>query len=310
MAIRRGELLAILHRIQETGPREHRLSAIARETLLTPSHVQRVFARAFGESPDQLSRRLRMERAAALLIESDRSVAEVAEAAGFASHEGFTRAFRAHFGRSPRAFRAQRAAPPGDEPRALRWTVAVGPCVRLYRRQVDFWDRPPSSPSSTNRREEESMAYEVTREERPATPALVMTRRTPLPELSEALGAILPAVFEHATSRGIAIVGAPFARYTGWSASGVDLTAGLPVADPGTGEGEITPLVIPAGAYARTIHPGSYDALNLAHEAVEQWLASQGLAAGEATYEFYLTDPGQYPDEADWRTEVLREIRE
>ena len=152
------------------------------------------------------------------------------------------------------------------------------------------------------------MSYEIRKEQRDEVHTLVMSRRVSPSALAEAMAELLPEVYEHAMKSGLSITGVPFVIYTDWSAGGVTLTGGLPVADPGEGTDEIRPYVFPAGEYVVTVHPGSYDTLDKAHEALEQWMAEHGLQAGEANYEFYLTDPGQYPDEADWRTEVLRQV--
>jgi AraC family transcriptional regulator len=58
-----------------------------------------------GETTLELIRRLRMERAAWRLIESDQPITEIAFDAGYETHEAFTRAFKACFSTSPSGFR-------------------------------------------------------------------------------------------------------------------------------------------------------------------------------------------------------------
>ena len=59
-----------------------------------------------GETPMELVRRLRLERAAWQLSQSaERSITAIAFDAGYETHEAFTRAFRAHFAASPSEFR-------------------------------------------------------------------------------------------------------------------------------------------------------------------------------------------------------------
>jgi AraC family transcriptional regulator len=82
------------------------LEALARRCGRSPYHFHRQFRARMGEPPKRYVRRLRLERAAATLKLSSCSVSDVAFAAGYATHEAFTRAFRAHFGVSPLAFRA------------------------------------------------------------------------------------------------------------------------------------------------------------------------------------------------------------
>ena len=77
---------------------------------LSSFHFHRVFRGMVGETPVELQRRLRLERAAYALATTDTPVTRIAFSAGYEAHEAFTRAFRAHFGSSPSAFRRAPAA--------------------------------------------------------------------------------------------------------------------------------------------------------------------------------------------------------
>lgn len=81
------------------------LAALARTAALSPFHFHRIFRGMLGETPLELHRRLRMERAAHQLATSDASVTRIAFDAGYETHESFTRAFNLHYGASPSAFR-------------------------------------------------------------------------------------------------------------------------------------------------------------------------------------------------------------
>ena len=83
---------------------------LARAAKLSPSHFGREFRRAFGETPHQYLLTRRLERAAALLRNTDRSVAEVCFAVGLTSVGSFTTSFGRAYGVSPTAYRA--AHPP------------------------------------------------------------------------------------------------------------------------------------------------------------------------------------------------------
>src|SRR5262249_28966351 len=93
--------------------------ALGRAAMLSPLHFHRVFRGIVGETPLELHRRLRMERAAYQLATSDLTVTRVAFDAGYETHEAFTRAFRQCHGATPSAFRRRARAPghtrtPGD----------------------------------------------------------------------------------------------------------------------------------------------------------------------------------------------------
>jgi AraC-like DNA-binding protein len=77
---------------------------------LSRAHFSREFRRAFGESPHAYLLTRRLERAAALLRTTDRSVADVCFSVGLQSVGSFTTSFTRTYGVSPNAYRA--AYPP------------------------------------------------------------------------------------------------------------------------------------------------------------------------------------------------------
>jgi AraC-like DNA-binding protein len=77
---------------------------------LSRAHFSREFRRAFGESPHAYLLTRRLERAAALLRNTDRSVADVCFSVGLKSVGSFTTSFTRSYGVSPTAYRA--AFPP------------------------------------------------------------------------------------------------------------------------------------------------------------------------------------------------------
>ena len=81
------------------------LEALARHAGLSPFHFHRIFRGMTGETPLELARRLRLERAAWQLSRSEAPVTDIAFGAGYETHEAFTRAFRACFSTSPSGFR-------------------------------------------------------------------------------------------------------------------------------------------------------------------------------------------------------------
>jgi transcriptional regulator GlxA family with amidase domain len=71
------------------------LTALAGKSGLSPFHLHRVFSAAAGETPKEFTLRLRLDRAAVLLLTTTDSVLDVALACGFASHEVFCRGLSA-----------------------------------------------------------------------------------------------------------------------------------------------------------------------------------------------------------------------
>ena len=83
---------------------------LARAAGLSRAHFSREFRRAFGESPHQYLLTRRLERAAALLRTTDRSVSDVCFSVGLQSVGSFTTSFTRTYGVTPTAYRA--AHPP------------------------------------------------------------------------------------------------------------------------------------------------------------------------------------------------------
>jgi AraC-like DNA-binding protein len=94
---------------------------------LSRAHFSREFRRTFGESPHAYLLTRRLERAAALLRNTDNSVLEICTAVGLQSLGSFTTSFKRVYGMTPTEYRA--AFPPAS-------AVAVVPAciVRAYGR--------------------------------------------------------------------------------------------------------------------------------------------------------------------------------
>jgi AraC-like DNA-binding protein len=79
---------------------------LARAAGLSPAHFSREFTRTFGEAPHQYLLTRRLERAAALLRNTDRSATDICFAVGLASVGSFTTSFRRVYGVPPLTYRA------------------------------------------------------------------------------------------------------------------------------------------------------------------------------------------------------------
>jgi AraC-like DNA-binding protein len=132
------------------------VAALARAAHLSPAHFSREFRRAFGETPHRYLLTRRLERAAALLRNTDRSVAEICFDVGLRSVGSFTTSFGRAYGLSPTAYRE--AHPPASR------NVRIPTCV------LQAYARPHAA------------AFEKTPRPGPASVAGVAsttTRRTP-----------------------------------------------------------------------------------------------------------------------------------
>jgi AraC-like DNA-binding protein len=107
------------------------IAELARAARLSEAHFSREFRRTFGETPHQYLLTRRLERAASLLRNTDRSVAEICLDVGLRSVGSFTTSFGRAYGMSPTAYRA--AYPPA------RTRIQVPTCV------AQAYGRPQSS---------------------------------------------------------------------------------------------------------------------------------------------------------------------
>jgi AraC-like DNA-binding protein len=87
------------------------IPALARVALVSEAHFVRTFRATFGETPHRYLQRRRVERAMALLRNTERSVTDICWAVGFSSLGTFSRTFSDIVGRSPSAFRRQAPEP-------------------------------------------------------------------------------------------------------------------------------------------------------------------------------------------------------
>jgi len=94
---------------------------------LSRAHFSRAFRKEFGESPHVYLLTRRLERAAALLRNTDRSVAEICFEVGLSSLGSFTTSFKRMFGATPTEYRAQ-------FPPAVARVVVPSCVVRAYGR--------------------------------------------------------------------------------------------------------------------------------------------------------------------------------
>lgn len=113
---------------------------LARAAGLSKAHFSREFRRAFGDSPHVYLLTRRLERAAALLRATDRSVADICLSVGLQSIGSFTTSFTRAFGVSPTAYRAA-------HPSAASQALIPGCVVRAYARPQHRTFREDNAPS-------------------------------------------------------------------------------------------------------------------------------------------------------------------
>jgi AraC family transcriptional regulator len=114
------------------------LEELAEAAAFSPFHFHRIYRELAGETPAETLTRLRLSKAAALLVRDRPPIGKVARQAGYGSAAAFTRAFRAAYGVPPAAYRdaggigAPLPQPrPSEEDRMHEITIRQEPALRL-----------------------------------------------------------------------------------------------------------------------------------------------------------------------------------
>jgi AraC family transcriptional regulator len=277
------------------------LAKLAASVRVSPFHLHRMFVAVAGETPKAYTVRLRLSRAAVLLLTTQQSILDIALDCGFQSHEVFTRAFVKRFGMTPRAYRARGFSVPLAAVDVRSHAAAVrraAPCLRLFH-------MPSAGPSLRT-----TMTYTIVKKELDAQPVLVTRRRVKRSDIGSAIAEALPHIFMYAQQHGIALAGHPLTRY-------VEVGAGLMTIEPAmrivsrqgatgtvSNDSAVIEATLPAGPAATTVHAGPYETLSDAYAALETWMDANGLRPAGAPWEDYITDPAEFPNPGDWRTEV------
>ena len=150
----------------------------------------------------------------------------------------------------------------------------------------------------------------VTRQHFPGQPLLLIRRSLPRSQLQGMLSECFGKLFGYGHAAGLAVAGHPVARYLSVGPGLWTVEAAMPLSAAAAGDGEMEPGTLPAGPVAMGLHAGPYEELPETYAAIEKWMAGNGARAGGAPWESYVTDPGQFPDPADWRTEVYWPLAE
>jgi AraC family transcriptional regulator len=273
------------------------LEALARSAAISPFHFHRVFRGILGETPLELHRRLRLERAAAELASGVRPVTEVAFSAGYETHEAFTRAFRQHYGASPSEFRSAHAA-------------TVSGCARVpqvelpARSAVHFRTAAEDVPRLVVIEGESTM--QVTIESMPEMRVATLRHIGPYQRISETfarLGEIVgPARLFEGPPTMLAIF---YDDPEVVPAKDLRSDAGLVVGESVRLPAGLEERRLSAGRYATFTHRGSYEGLGDAWARfMGEWLPRSGeRAASGPSYEIYRNHPGQVSTE-DLRTDL------
>jgi len=274
------------------------LTALARAAALSPLHFHRIFRGMLGETPLELHRRLRLERAADELANGDAPVTRIAFRAGYDTHESFTRAFGEHYGMPPSTFRqSASAARPGcagpprlglASPSGLHFRAGQRPDPIVFVTKGDF-------------------LMNVDLKELPGLRVAALRHIGPYNRISEAferLGDIAGRA---------GLIGRPGTQMLGIYHDDPEATpaaelrsdAGLSIPEDAALPKGLEETRIPAGRYAVATHVGPYTGLPDAwSKLMGSWLPETGHRLGSGpSFEIYRNTPMDTAP-ADLRTEL------
>ncbi len=129
--------LRVLDHIHDNLGGDLSLDTLAKVACMSPFHWHRVFYGITGETLANCIRRVRMDRATFLLLQSKQSVAEIAAQCGYGNVQSFARSFQADYGLTPSKFRKSeifhRASSPPKPfaPKTFDIEIRQQPAIRL-----------------------------------------------------------------------------------------------------------------------------------------------------------------------------------
>ncbi len=130
-------ILRVLAHIHDNLDGDLGLETLAGVACMSPYHWHRVFYGITGETLANCIRRVRMDRATFLLLQTTDSVAEIAAQCGYGNVQSFARSFQADYGLTPAKFRKSeinyRASetPRQSVPKSFEIEVRQQPAFRL-----------------------------------------------------------------------------------------------------------------------------------------------------------------------------------
>lgn len=103
---------AVRELIEARYSESHSLASLAEFVGMSPFQFARVFREFTGEPPHRYLLRVRLDRAARMLLDG-KPVTETCFEVGFSNLSHFTRSFRKMFGHAPSSLKSRRVSPPG-----------------------------------------------------------------------------------------------------------------------------------------------------------------------------------------------------
>jgi AraC family transcriptional regulator len=302
-----GRINRVMDYIRENLGGDLRLEILAQVAHFSPYHFHRVFKSVVGETINEFTRRMRMQKAASSLLHNPRlSITEIAMQCGYSSPSSFARDFRSAFDMSATQFRGgghETARKIGQTKRKTRQVKGK------IRENVEL---PNSYTPSIQNVRRNPMKFEVEVKQMPEWNVVYVRHIGPYNRIGEAFGRL----FKWAGPRGL--VRFPETKSIAIYHDSPDITdvsklrsdACLTVPADTKGEGDVGTMRVPGGLFAVahveidvTQFGEAWDKL------IGEWMPQSGYQPDDRMcYELYLNDPDQHP-EKKWLVDICEPIR-
>ncbi len=143
-----------------------------------------------------------------------------------------------------------------------------------------------------------------------ARPIAVIPLLIPREQMPQVFGPAVGELVSTVQAQKLGPTGPVFAHHLRMVPGRWDFELGVPVSAPVKPSGRVTPGTWRAMRAARTVHHGGYEGLPGAWPELERWIAAKGLAEAEDFWEVYTVAPDSASDPAEYRTELIRPLRD
>ncbi|ASA20748.1 helix-turn-helix domain-containing protein [Paenibacillus donghaensis] len=103
-----SRILDVMEYLRQSFREKPTLEELARISCLSRSRLSHLFKEQVGDTIGNTLNKLRLEKAAELLLYTKRQISEISEDVGYESNDHLTRMFRSHFGVTPLKYRQQK----------------------------------------------------------------------------------------------------------------------------------------------------------------------------------------------------------
>ena len=291
------------------------LAELAEVALFSPYHFHRLFRAMVGETPNQFVQRVRLEKAAALLLNNRaRAVTEVALNCGFSSSATFARAFREKFGLTASQWRECRGHRECERPidsKNCKTDSKQWKTLRNWRKDYDVVSLYSSDISNhllwrvtMKSDQKEALQFNAEVKELPNMTVAYVRHVGPYQGDVELFGRLIGKLCTWAGSRGL--LGRPGSKLMSvyhdapeiTDESKLRLSVCMTVPEETPVDGEIGKMVINGGTYAVGHFEMNDDQYEEAWNALMgAWLPESGYQPADGLcFEDYLNDPKDHPE--------------